>query len=296
MIQFKPITAEDKETITTFILPSSQQDCDLSFANLCSWQFMSESAYAIIDNHLVIRFTTGEEMHEYFMPIGNGSIIPAINQLYECARKENEPLYLRGILPETRNILEQHYPTLFEYTADRDSFDYIYRRQDLVELKGKNYQPKRNHINKFKKEYTFDYKPLTPELIPGCLRFEAEWCMKHGYSENENIRKERQALTYALRHYNELDLTGAVIFVEGRIAAFTFGAPINASTFGVHFEKADINIDGAYSVINQEFASRLPEQYQWLNREEDMGIPGLRQAKQSYHPAMLLEKCKCVRM
>lgn len=296
MIQFKPITLKEKNIITTFIQPSGQQDCDLSFANLCSWQFMSESAYDIIDNHLVICFTTTEGTHEYFMPIGNGSIIPAIDQLDEYVRKENETLCLRGILPETRMILEQYYPTLFEYIPDRDYFDYIYRRQDLVELKGKNYQPKRNHINKFKKEYSFDYKPLTPELIPGCLRFEAEWCIKHGYSENENIRKERQALNYALHHYSELELTGAVIFVEGRIAAFTFGAPINYNTFGVHFEKADVNIDGIYSVINQEFASHLPEQYTWLNREEDMGIPGLRQAKLSYHPAMLLEKCKCIRI
>lgn len=295
MISFKPITPSDKNIINTFILPSGQQDCDLSFANLCSWQFMSETAYAVIDNHLVIRFTSEEGIHEYFMPFGCGSIISVIDRLDECAHAAGVPLILRGILPGTRELLEQYYPTLFEYTADRDYFDYIYRRQDLAELKGKNYQPKRNHVNKFKKEYRFDYQPLTPELIPECLEFEAAWCNAHGYEENENIRKERQALTFALDHFDELGLSGAVIRVEGRVVAFTFGAPISSDTFGVHFEKATIHVDGAYSIINQEFVTHLPEQYIWINREEDMGIPGLRQAKMSYHPAYLLEKCKAVK-
>ena len=171
----------------------------------------------------------------------------------------------------------------------------VLARQDLAELKGKHYQPKRNHVNKFRKEYRYNYEPLTPDLIPVCLQFESEWCMKHGYIENENIRNERRALTYALHHFEELDLTGAVISVDGKIAAFTFGAPISHNTFGVHYEKADINIDGIYSAINQEFASHLPEQYIYLNREEDLGIPGLRQAKLSYHPVLLLEKTKAIK-
>lgn len=296
MISFQPVTPSDKKRITSYILPSGQQDCDLSFASLCSWHFMSESAYAIIDNQLVLRFTNEEGLHEYFMPIGEGNLIPVIDRLSEQAGAEKEPLILRGILPGTRETLEQYYPTLFEYNADRDYFDYIYRRQDLAELKGKHYQPKRNHVNKFKKEYRYEYRPLIPELIPECLLFEAEWCDRHGYEENENIRKERQALTFALDHYDELSLSGAVIHVEGKIAAFTFGAPISSDTFGVHFEKADISLDGSYSIINQQFAASLPEQYIWLNREEDMGIPGLRQAKLSYHPVKLLEKCKAVKI
>lgn len=296
MISFQSVTPNDNQLITSYILPSGQQDCDLSFANLCSWHFMSESAFAVVDGQLVLRFTNEDGQHEYFMPLGGENLIPVIDKLSEQARMEKTPLILRGILPGTRETLEQYYPTLFEYQADRDYFDYIYSRQALAELKGKNYQPKRNHVNKFKKEYRFDYQPLTPELIPECLLFEAEWCMRHGYEENENIRKERQALTYALDHYNELSLTGAVIHVEGKIAAFTFGAPISYDTFGIHFEKADISLDGSYSIINQQFALHLPEQYIWLNREEDMGIPGLRQAKTSYHPVKLLEKCKAIKV
>lgn len=292
MTDFKPITLKDKDLITNYISSGEERDCDLSFANLCSWNFQTASSYAIIDNHLVIRFTTSEGTHEYFMPFGKGSFIPVIEKLEDLARSSNEPLCLRGTHPGIQNTLGQAFPTLFEYSCDRDYFDYIYYRQDLIELKGKNYQPKRNHINKFRKEYSYTYIDLSKEFIPECLEFESEWCMKHGYIENENIRNERRALTYALHHFNELGLIGAVLRVNGKIAAFTFGAPINHDTFGVHYEKADIAIDGVYSAINQEFASHLPEQYIYLNREEDLGIPGLRQAKLSYHPSILLEKYK----
>lgn len=295
MTEFKPITIHDKEAITPYILNSNIQDCDLSFANLCSWHFMTESSYAIIHHHLVIRFRHPQGFHEYFMPLGEGSFIPVIEELEELARREQAPLCLRGVLPEMRNRLEEVYPTLFEYSSDRNFFDYIYKREDLAELKGKNYQPKRNHVNKFRKEYEFTYEPLTEEVIPECLQFESEWCIKHGYIENENIRNERRALTFALHHFQESGLTGAVIRTSGRVVAFTFGAPINHNTFGVHYEKADINIDGIYSAINQLFASHLPTQYLYLNREEDLGIPGLRQAKLSYHPALLLEKTRAIK-
>ena len=95
MIDFKPIATTDKELLTSFILPSDEQDCDFSFANLCSWHFMTESSYALIEDHLVIRFVTSEGNHEYFMPLGEGSPIPVIEALEACALSENEPLCLR---------------------------------------------------------------------------------------------------------------------------------------------------------------------------------------------------------
>ena len=296
MIDFKPIGLNDKKQITSYLLPSEEKDCDLSFANLCSWQFITESSYAIVEKQLVIRFRHSTGGHEYFMPQGKGCLISVIDILVKQAEAEDEPLYLRGCTPDLQKKLEQYYPTLFEYRSDRDFFDYIYLRQNLAELQGKNYQPKRNHVNKFRKEYSYSYQPLSLENISACLQFESEWCIKHGYIENENIRNERRALTYALHHFDELGLVGAVLYVEGKIVAFTFGAPINYNTFGVHYEKADISIDGAYSAINQEFASRLPENFVYLNREEDLGITGLRKAKLSYHPISLLEKTRAIKI
>ena len=133
-------------------------------------------------------------------------------------------------------------------------------------------------------------RPLTPALIPHCLELEEKWCEEHGCDEAESLEHERKALNFALRHFEELDLFGGTIWVDGEIVAFTYGAPINQDTFGSHIEKADSRVDGAYAIINQEFAKHLPERFKYVNREEDLGIPGLRKAKLSYHPVILLEK------
>ena len=291
MLHFCPITPNDKEIITSFTFTHGSRDCDLSFSNLCSWHFNNQSSYTVIDDYLVIRFCLKENRTLYLMPTGTGDIIPVIKALEEEAHKENQPLLLQGVYGEMRETLEKAFPNLFEYTLHRDYFDYIYLRRDLAELKGKNYQPKRNHVNKFKKEYEYEYLPLTPDLLPACLDFESRWCREHESPQQESLQNERLALTYAVGHYDELGLYGGAITVKGEMAAFTFGFPLTRDTFDIQFEKANIRIDGAYSIINQEFARHLPEQYTYVNREEDLGLPGLRQAKLSYHPAILLEKC-----
>lgn len=301
MDDFKVIGIEDKEIIEKYTIPSDERDCDLSFANLCSWQFITESSYAVMDGLLVIRFAHPKWGHEYFMPMNKGGeadraqALQVLEQLAGEADTKQEPLCLRGVSPALEEKLTGSGLGNFNFVKDRDYFDYVYQRQDLAELKGKHYQPKRNHVNKFKREYNFTAEPLTQQAVAECLEFEASWCRVHGYEEDENILNERQAMVYAFEHWERLGLRGLVIRVEGKVAAFTFGAPINHDTFGVHFEKADIRIDGAYSAVNQFFAASLPEEYVYLNREEDLGIPGLRQAKLSYQPAFLLEKIRAVK-
>lgn len=182
------------------------------------------------------------------------------------------------------------------YIPERDYFDYIYLREDLATLRGKKYQSKRNHINNFKKQYSYEYVPITPDIVPQCLKLECKWYKaNNGDNDEEELNDERRSLTYALHHFDSLSLIGGALRVDNEIIAFSFGAPINHNTFGVHVEKADVNFDGAYTVINQEFASHLPEQYTYVNREEDLGIPGLRQAKLSYQPTILLEKSAAIK-
>ncbi|MBQ7844390.1 MAG: DUF2156 domain-containing protein, partial [Odoribacter sp.] len=124
----------------------------------------------------------------------------------------------------------------------------------------------------------------------GCLHMYDEWCEDRRCQEDEGLGYERQALIYGMQHFNRLGLTGGVIWVAGKIIAFTFGMPVNRNTFCIHAEKALAGYEGAYNTINQEFASRLPVQFKYLNREEDLGISGLRKAKLSYRPVCLLEK------
>ncbi|MCD8262210.1 MAG: DUF2156 domain-containing protein [Bacteroides sp.] len=289
MIQFKDVTLEDKEVIQSFTLKSNRRNCDLSFSNICSWRFLYHTKFAVVEDFLVLRFRAEGKL-AYMTLIGEGNYRPVVEKLVEDAAQAQEPFCMLGVCSNICEELKELMPDKFVYTIDRDYADYIYLRNDLATLTGKKYQSKRNHINKFRKLYNYEYQPITPDLIPECLRLEDEWCRANSCQEEKGLCQERQALLFALNHFEKLGLTGGVLRVEGKIVAFTFGMPINQETFGIHVEKADTSINGAYAMINYEFANHIPEQYIYLNREEDLGIEGLRKAKLSYNPVTILEK------
>lgn len=290
MIKFKDITLEDKEAITSITMNSERKNCDLSFSNLCSWRFMYDTKFAIVDGFLLFKFHMNNEL-AYMMPVGEGDLKKILEAIIDDATSEGKSFLMYGVCNNMRDEIEKLMPGKFDFSSNRDYVDYIYLRTDLAELKGKKFQPKRNHANKFYKTYTdYEYVPITADRISECLRLEEEWCKANDCGQQNGLGNERKSLTYALNHFDELGLTGGILYVNGKIAAFTFGMPINHETFGVHVEKADTEIEGAYNVINQEFAKHIPEQFVYLNREEDLGIEGLRKAKLSYQPAILLEK------
>ena len=291
MIEFKDITLQDKDIIQSFTMNSHRRNCDLSFSNLCSWRFLYHTKYAIVDNFLILRFYADDEL-AYMTPIGKGELRPILEAMIKDAEQMEKPFLMLGVCVGMKTDIENAMPGRFTFTSDRDYADYIYLRSDLSSLSGKRYQPKRNHINKFKKTYSsYEYKVLTPDLIPECLALEAQWCKANNCHEQTALVAERKSLTYALQHFEQLGLTGGVLHVDGKIVAFTFGMPINNETFDVCVEKADTEIEGAYAMINFEFANHIPEQYTYINREEDLGLEGLRKAKLSYHPEIILEKC-----
>uniref|UniRef100_UPI0035A00C73 DUF2156 domain-containing protein n=1 Tax=Prevotella heparinolytica TaxID=28113 RepID=UPI0035A00C73 len=283
MISFKDIELSDRELITRYTQNSPRRNCDLSFSNLCSWRFLYNTQFAILDGYLLLKFWAEEEL-VYMMPIGNGDLKKVLEALIEDAHQEGKPFCLLGICSGMCSELETFMPGKFQFTADRDYADYLYLRTDLATLSGKKLQAKRNHVNKFKRTYNYEYTPITPDRIQECLELEAIWCKANNCDQHEGTGNERRALVYALRHFDELGLMGGILHVDGKIVAFTFGMPINQDTFGVHVEKADTSIDGTYAMINHEFAKHIPEQYIYINREEDLGIEGLRKAKLSYQP------------
>lgn len=291
MIPFKDITLEDRELIQSFTLNSQRRNCDLSFANLWSWLFLYQTKFAVMDGFLLLRFYAGEEL-AYMMPIGTGDVQPIIEALIEDAAQQGGKFRMLGVCVGMKADLDLAMPGRFVFTEDRDYFDYIYMRSDLATLKGKKYQSKRNHINKFKNQYpNYEYKELTPELVPECLKLEEEWCRANNCDEQVALGAERASMISALLNMEALGLTGGVLHVDGKIAAFTYGTPINHETWDVCVEKADTEIEGSYTMINNEYANHIAEQYIYINREEDLGLEGLRKAKLSYHPAVLLEKC-----
>ncbi len=289
-LHYKPLTLADQEAISAITLKSDNQDCDYSFSNLYSWHFLYDPLFCIIDDILVLKYNMEGQPH-YMMPMGEGNLLPILQAMIDECHAEGHPFVMDSISEKNAALLEKLMPGRFDISTDRDYCDYIYLRSDLSQLKGKRYQPKRNHINQFMNAYPhWSYTPITPDRINECLEMERRWCIANDCEDHEGLGEERQAIVHALMHIDELGLTGGILFVEGKIVGFTFGMPINGDTFGVQVEKADSSIKGAYAVINQQFASHLPERYTYVNREEDLGIEGLRKAKLSYQPTQLLPK------
>lgn len=295
MFDFKKIGLEDIEIIGEYTKYHTCMDCNWSFVNLSAWGFTTNSMYAFYKGHLIIRFEWGEDYPSYMICLDHDMVKDIVQALEEYSISRNERLSIHGVSPKLEETIESLFPEQFEYIQKREYFDYIYLRDDLVELNGKNYKAKRNHINKFTKTYLYEYKPLTLELLSSCKEVERKWCIKRGCTDDINMTNEHKALSFMLDNFEKLNIMGGTIWVDGEIVAFTLASEINEETIDIHIEKADTDYDGVYSVINQEFASTLPSQYRYINREEDLGMPGLRKSKLSYHPNILLPKCRALK-
>lgn len=268
----------------------------MAFANLYGWAVKYETCYAIADDTLFIRFTSPVRSHPaYLIPImrDGGCVDASLDRLKAEAERGDYPLVIMGITPRCREHLEAVSPGAFTFLEDEGNADYIYLRERLVSLSGKSLQSKRNHINKFEKLYpNYSYEPMTKANSAECLAVEQEWLLSHGTEEGED--KEQEVIQRLFDHFDELGLSGGILRVDGRVVAFTLGSPINETTFGVHIEKADRDYEGSYTMINKLFASTIPEQYVYVNREEDLGLEGLRKAKLSYKPETILQKIAAV--
>ena len=297
MIAFKPVRLADKQTIESYTLPSDIDNCDLAFANMFCWEFKYRSAWAERDGFLLIRFQIdGGERIGYMQPVGRGDFSHLIPLLREDAHAHGQRLRIIGLTDEGADMIRAAYPGQFAFDTDRDMEDYLYRADDLRNLTGRRYQPKRNHINRFEAEYPdYRYEPLTREHFAECQRLEALWRRSHEGHACE-LSAEQRSMQRAFDHFEELGLRGGCIVADNRLVAFTYGSAVNAHTFCTHVEKADTEFDGAFTIINKRFAEQLPPQYTFINREEDLGIEGLRHSKLSYHPAALQHKFTAIHL
>lgn len=310
MIKFKPLRTSDKDIIQSFTLCGKKQYSDLSFTSLICWRFCFNTRWAVINDFLIFRFYHKQHL-AYTLPIprpsstlqdealckdkANPKLMEAVEAIRQDANALGHPLLIIGVEQPAIELIEKAFPDAFEVLPNRDYADYVYERDKLSTLSGKKLQSKRNHVNKFERLYpNYEYRPLTLDLIPECIRLEQEWQQESRADTTEtyevNKEDELRAMTKAFNHWEQLDLVGGTLWVDNKMIAFTYGCAINQNTFDVCVEKADTNYEGAYNVINREFVRHLPPQFVYINREEDLGEPGLRQSKLSYHPAFLLEK------
>lgn len=291
MFDFKAVELSDKAVLSPFLEENTYQNCDFSFSNIFCWQNKYHTSYALYEGCLFLRFTTSSQDNGYLMPLGRCPTKKVIERLIRHTQNIGEPLRLYAVYPSVFEKLDAAFPAQFMYCADPDLFDYIYKSEDLIFLKGKKLQPKRNHINKFRKTYDFEYLPITSNIIPQCIDLYDQWSATHEQIPGDkSLEEERVAMLRAFENFEALALKGGVIVVEGKIVAYSYGQQLTQDTFVVHAEKALVDIQGSYAIMNQQFAAHECSSYAYVNREEDLGLPSLRQAKLSYQPSILLEK------
>ena len=287
MLDFKPLQLEQKEEFDR-ILQHRVRGCAHSFVNLYLWG--RQKAVVHRCNLAVFSQFGGRSM--YLFPAGE-DIKPTVDALMNDAAERGIPFRLTGMVAEDCALLEELYPGRFRIHTDRDHFDYVYEVSDLAELKGRKYQKKRNHLNRFYQEHPdVQAVPMTEQMLPQVTDLVAQWYEKRLDADpTADFHMEKAAIRKALEHFTELGMVGMVLLEHGNILAMTMGSKIFPDVFDVNFEKA---VDpAAYPAINNAFAKYIMEyepEIRYLNREDDMGLEGLRKAKLSYCPEKLLEK------
>ncbi len=292
MIQFNSIQLSDKKVIDDCLAENTFRACDFCFTNLFAWQSKFRTSFAIIQQTLFIRYQDPEGQLCYMMPIGKMPLEKSLSIIIEDARENNIPLVIKAITRRMWICIEKSMPDVFQYTHDVDNDEYIYLTERLISLSGKKLQPKRNHINRFKAEHPdWSYVPLITEIeLQECSDMLDEWEDLNISKAEKTLRFDYIATKIMLQYFNELQLVGGAIRVNGKIVAFTIGERLTGDTFVTHVEKAFGEMNGAYPMINQQFAEHEAHSYLYVNREEDMGFEYLRQAKRSYYPDMMLEE------
>lgn len=291
-IEFRPITWRDRALYEEYFPDGTTHGCEFSFANLYLW---GRQNLAVMDGHVVL-FSHFDRRSVYPYPVGKGDKRPVLDAIIADARARGISCRLTGLCAEAREEVERLYPDLFSFHCDEGTFDYVYDIHDLADLAGKKYHAKRNHVARFWEACPDAVAELLDESNCEAARaMVAAWYeKKQAENPSGDYHLEQEAIEKAFRHREDIGMEGLLLRRGDEVLAVTMGNRFGADTIDVNFEKARTDVPGAYAAINQAFARYLREKYpeiRYLDREEDMGIEGLRRAKRSYYPHHRIEKC-----
>jgi len=291
MIDFLPLEIEKKTEYDQYLMACDNRGCEYSFANLYLW---GRQKAAFFEDQLVF-FSQFNRKSVYLFPVGPGDRKLALDAIIHDAGQRGIPCRLTGLSAEDCATVERLYPGQFRFHHDRDSYDYVYDIHGLAELRGKKYQKKRNHLNRFLALYP-DCRgvPVTEENEEDIRHMVDKWyAIREQEDPSADFHMEKAAIHKALNKRQALGMECFALYVNGLCVAMSMASALTETVFDVHFEKALEKYDGAYAAINFFFSQYLREKYRavkYLNREDDMGLPGLRNAKMSYRPDYMIEK------
>ena len=293
MLTFRDITIEDKQLFEKYTNDIPYHLCEYCFVDVFIWRMHYDTKICDMGDGLYISCYDENLGHRlYLCPMmdNKADISKHIKRLMEDAKEREIPFVMISVSEEKRKLIEEQMPGIFAFEENRDNADYLYLKERLSELAGKKLHSKRNFINRFKLNYEgrWEYAPITQESIQDVFAFHMKWCEINGCGSDESFLFETCAISQGLRNFKKLGLSGGILYLDGEIIAYTLGSKSGSDMFIVHIEKADHNIAGSYQMINQQFVQNIINDVKYINREEDLGIEGLRKAKLSYYPDVLI--------
>jgi len=285
---FRALSLEDKPLLDSAFQRFPPTNSEFTFTNLFIWRHAYQIKISRLHQFICLFAEKGEQPF-FFPPIGEGEMTLCCRILLQSMREKGISTRLARMPEEILSRFDWKSEG-FEVLLDRDQSDYVYLIEDLAKLRGRKYHRKRNHIKKFKETYSYQYRPLVPELIAECLELQTAWCDLKHCEVDPSLTNEFIAIKEAFTHFDVLGVKGGAILIQGKVEAFTLGEPLNRDTIVIHIEKANPNFDGLYPTLNQAFLEHHWTGYQFVNREQDLGEEGLRKAKESYFPHHMVNK------
>lgn len=281
-INFEELELKHKYILNKYFKINKTEVSEFNFTEMFIWRKVRKTVIGFINDNICIKVERHNKRIMY-RPFGNKNIKETIDfifdndfcdMIYGYIDKEIEKINIEG-----KYIFEK----------DRDDFDYVYLTDDLVNLRGRKYDGKRNHIKKFKQlNYSIEF--ISDEIIGEVIDFQKKWCKDRLCEDDLSLKNESRAINELFEHYNELPVLGAALFVNGQIEGYTVATELNPETVIIIVEKANPQIKGIYQGLNQLFAEQFLFKYKYINREQDLGNEGLRKAKMSYHPNHFVKK------
>ncbi len=291
MVERKRIELSDQDIFGRHI--QNEENSTYNFTNMFIWSGDDVITYGITDECLVLFFQGKKQPLSVSYPVGKGDKRSAVIHLSAYLKEQGFRPVFRNLSDYMVTEMREMFPGCFDFIEDRNVADYIYETEKMITLPGKKLHAKRNHFNYFKNHYNYEYKTLSQEDMSVCMALFDVWAAEKGKGQDMNA--SRRAAAKLLANYNALPVRGGGIYIDGKLSAFSIGEPVSKTTALIHVEFA-LDYRGLFNVISSEFCAREWTNFQYVNREEDMGLPGLRQTKLAYRPSYLLEKFNAVQI
>ncbi|SNU99743.1 Uncharacterized conserved protein [Megamonas hypermegale] len=293
IILFQELKIEDKNILDPYFQLNYHENSHLNFTNLFMWRKPYHIEWCIEEDILFFIAEYNEEKFALQPLCTEDKFFMAIDKIRAYFAEQNLPLVFSGLEEMAVEKLKEYPAGEFEFEDNRDDYDYVYNSADLIKLAGRKFHSKKNHLNSFRKNYPeAKYLPINDDIITLCKITINGWYKKRLTLTPDDpfIKVERDAIIEVLNNFDQLKLKGGAIFLVNKVMAFTFGEALNTDTAVIHVEKADPDVNGAYTAINQAFVENEWADMAYINREEDMGLEGLRKAKESYRPVKMIKK------